>query len=75
MALNYIHEAGLIHRDLKMENIMVELQPSEESRFEMICKIADFGFACVIEPGSDLELTVGTPLYMAPEIVNNVKYD
>ena len=74
LAVHYIHEAGLIHRDLKMENIMVEMTSNGDGSSNIVCKVTDFGFACVIEPGSNLSLTVGTPLYMAPEIVKGQEY-
>lgn len=72
LGIRYIHETGLIHRDIKIENIMVEFMPKKkwETTCEMICKLTDFGFACVIEPGSNLNLTLGSPLYMAPEVID-----
>ena len=42
---------------------------------EIICKLSDFGFACVIEPGVNLNLTLGSPLYMAPEVIKGHNYD
>ena len=37
-------------------------------------KIADLGFAQKYDKNSGLDLVLGTPLYMAPELVNHVKY-
>lgn len=65
-----MHEANLIHRDIKMENIMVEVTRKEDGSSELVCKLTDFGFACVLDPGSNLSMTLGTPLYMAPELMN-----
>ena len=40
-----------MHRDLKMENVMVDLETSPSGDQEIICKLADFGFATVLEEG------------------------
>ena len=61
--LNHIHASGFAHRDIKLENLMLDDQ------FNL--KIADFGFADIIQ-GRDcsgkLEGKMGTLGYMAPEI-------
>ena len=56
---------GIIHRDLKPENIMMK---------EDVLKLADFGFAKQAQIGSFLRTLVGTPSYMAPQILNEEKY-
>ena len=38
-------------------------------------KIADFGFSCVYDPDCGLDLNLGSPLYMAPEIIKQEVYD
>ena len=77
--LEHAHNAGLIHRDLKPDNIMVELAPDGAE----ILRIVDFGIA--ILRGRDGEVQggrltetgqiVGTPLYMAPEQAQDEPYD
>mmetsp|Transcript_4814 Transcript_4814/g.6364 ORF Transcript_4814/g.6364 Transcript_4814/m.6364 type:complete len:108 (+) Transcript_4814:527-850(+) len=78
LAVNYVHEEGLIHRDIKMENVMVDLQPSsgETASADIVCKLSDFGFACMAGQSKDEEqLSCGTPLYMAPEMIEANGYD
>ena len=38
-------------------------------------KLTDFGFACFFKPDAKLELSLGSPLYMAPELCAEEEYD
>jgi serine/threonine protein kinase len=58
---------SVIHRDLKLENIMVDDRNN--------IKLIDFGFAVVAEPGQKLRTMCGTPSYMAPELVQRREYN
>ena len=40
----------------------------------MICKVTDFGFATVTEPNPSLQLKLGTPLFMAPDVIEGNGY-
>ena len=42
---------------------------------DVIVKVTDFGFACQFQPLEGLNQILGSPLYMAPEIVLGKKYD
>ena len=64
--VNEIHNFGFAHRDLKLENILLD-------KFFNI-KIVDFGFCCLLN-GNKLKNRLGTFIYAAPEIFNNKNYD
>jgi serine/threonine protein kinase len=64
--LEYMHGKGVVHRDLKLENILVDDQ--------MNLKVADFGFA-TFRKVHNLKSYRGTMTYMAPEIKEGKTYD
>ncbi len=72
-ALEFAHEAGIVHRDIKPGNVMVDTGGH--------AKLTDFGVARVADPeGPQAEATrvgaqVGTPSYMSPEQVQGQKVD
>uniref|UniRef100_A0ACD5XWQ3 Uncharacterized protein n=1 Tax=Avena sativa TaxID=4498 RepID=A0ACD5XWQ3_AVESA len=60
----HCHSKGIVHRDLKPENILlVSKSPSS------LIKLADFGLATYTQPGQRLSGTVGSPFYIAPEVL------
>ncbi|KAJ6594547.1 kinase-like domain-containing protein, partial [Mycena capillaripes] len=68
-AVVYIHSLDITHRDLKPENILLTLHKPP------IVKIADFGLAKVVDEKTALRTMCGTPIFMAPEIVNRLSTD
>ncbi|XP_020598539.1 serine/threonine-protein kinase ATG1t [Phalaenopsis equestris] len=68
--LNVLHSSHIIHRDLKPENILLSTPTSDA-----ILKIADFGLSRVVHPGEYADAVCGSPLYMAPEVMQFQKYD
>lgn len=68
--LQILRDNNLIHRDLKPQNLL--LSTNDENA---VLKIADFGFARSLQPRGLAETLCGSPLYMAPEIMQLQKYD
>ncbi|KAF2634925.1 kinase-like protein [Massarina eburnea CBS 473.64] len=61
LGLKYTHEAGVLHRDLKCNNILI----LEDGRVQL----CDFGVSGMLEPAKSKRSTiVGTPYWMAPEL-------
>ena len=58
-----------------MENIMVDIEESETGRPELVLKLTDFGFSCVMEQDKKPTLKLGTRFCMAPEIFSEQSYD
>ena len=64
-----MHGLGLVHRDLKLENILID-----EAAKENQVKLIDFGFATNCQTGHKLSMFCGTPCYMDPDLVKKRKY-
>jgi len=64
--VRYCHSRCIVHRDLKLENILLDDYNN--------VKIIDFGFSIFTDPDKKLSIFCGTPSYMAPEIVSKVHY-
>ena len=65
--LEHVHQKDIIHRDLKAMNIFLK----DTWR---TCKLGDFGISTAVETGKSASGCVGTPAYMAPELLWNQRY-
>ncbi|XP_063769240.1 serine/threonine-protein kinase Chk2 isoform X2 [Pseudophryne corroboree] len=64
LAVEYLHENGVIHRDLKLENVLLS-----SANEECCVKITDFGQSKILGETSLMRTLCGTPTYLAPEVL------
>lgn len=67
-ALDYLHDLKIMHRDIKLENILINQNTLD-------IKIIDFGLAEYICKKELIFIKCGSPGYVAPEILNELKYN
>ncbi|VBB27957.1 unnamed protein product [Acanthocheilonema viteae] len=66
-AIHYLHDRGVVHRDIKAENVLLDSNGD--------VKLTDFGFARYINPRELSHSFCGTKPYSAPEIVRHLPYN
>ncbi|XP_043924325.1 serine/threonine-protein kinase Chk2 [Protopterus annectens] len=64
LAVKYLHENGITHRDLKTENVLLSSNSEE-----CLIKITDFGQSKILGETTLMKTLCGTPTYLAPEII------
>ncbi|KAJ8044764.1 Serine/threonine-protein kinase D3 [Holothuria leucospilota] len=70
IALKYLHFKNIVHCDLKPENVLL----SSDGDYPQV-KLCDFGFARIIGEKSFRRSVVGTPAYLAPEVLRSKGYN
>lgn len=69
LGIRYLHKYGIVHRDLKLENVMMT-----DTTDKSVPKLVDFGLAKMIGPNEKAEEPFGTLGYVAPEILEKKPY-
>jgi len=67
-ALNSLHNQGVAHKDLKPENVFIDPVTQQ-------VKLIDFGLSVTVSKGELVKLYCGSPMYMAPEVLNRDPHD
>ena len=75
-AINYLHSRNILHRDIKLDNILVNFDNDEDKRNNNVLKakvkIIDFGFARHLAPAQLAYSTLGSPVNMDPGILRKL---
>ena len=76
-AIRYIHNKHIIHRDLKLDNILVNFNSETDRKnlnmMKAVVKIIDFGFATHIGNSNLVYSTLGSPINMDPNILKKME--
>ena len=65
-AMGHIHSRSVLHRDIKLDNILLDK--------DFNVKICDFGVSKIIEKDVYIRERCGTPAYIAPEIISDIVF-
>lgn len=68
-ALNYLRECGIIHFDVKSDNVLITQHPSPSDKCNFIAKLSDFGLVTSENTSIEYKQPKGSLPYMAPELL------
>ena len=75
--MKYLHNKKILHRDIKLDNILVKFETDEDkdndNYFKATIKIIDFGFARYLENDSLAQSILGSPINMDPKILMKMR--
>ena len=70
-ALSYLHACGVMHRDVKSENVLIRVDDAAGDQH----KLSDFGLAKSVDNGNEATAETGSYRFMAPEVIRHEPYD
>eukprot|EP00349_Pseudokeronopsis_sp_Brazil_P012050 CAMPEP_0202980530 /NCGR_PEP_ID=MMETSP1396-20130829/86442_1 /ASSEMBLY_ACC=CAM_ASM_000872 /TAXON_ID= /ORGANISM="Pseudokeronopsis sp., Strain Brazil" /LENGTH=154 /DNA_ID=CAMNT_0049720571 /DNA_START=533 /DNA_END=997 /DNA_ORIENTATION=+ len=71
LSADLLHSNNIVHRDIKLENILVVEKYTDDDLLNLQVKLCDLGVAKQLETPEEKGLICGTPGYIAPEILNS----
>lgn len=70
LGLRHCHCRGIVHRDVKLENIMIR----KKKNGNIQAKLADFGISTLVRKTARRTVSIGTPGWLAPELIQKSSY-